>query len=179
MVSRSDPGSFQRTTTCIWMPDVRLLHYFEPTQWGSVSGLDDGKRKTKRGWSPGDSLNLVRVLSVRVNYSQQCRNDINGRWEYSKSIITFTYFVNYNWRHFIASEMRPKYVPCGQCSHRSFAAVAVWQQWATVGCVGAQLVPVRSPSSADHVWLVDAATLRSTGKHKGNKWLTNMETTDA
>ena len=87
MVSRSDPGSFQRTTTCIWMPDVRLLHYFEPTQWGSVSGLDDGKRKTKRGWSPGDSLNLVRVLSVRVNYSQQCRNDINGRWEYSKSII--------------------------------------------------------------------------------------------
>ena len=87
MVSRSDPGSFQRTTTCIWMPDVRLLHDFEPTQWGSVSGLDDGKRKTKRGWSPGDSLNLVRVLSVRVNYSQQCRNDINGRWEYSKSII--------------------------------------------------------------------------------------------
>ena len=87
MVSRSDPGSFQRTTTCIWMPDVRLLHYFEPTQWGSVSGLDDGKRKTKRGWSPGDSLNLVRVLSVRVNYSQQCRNDINGRWEYSKSIM--------------------------------------------------------------------------------------------
>ena len=79
--------SFQRTTTCIWMPDVRLLHYFEPTQWGSVSGLDDGKRKTKRGWSPGDSLNLVRVLSVRVNYSQQCRNDINGRWEYSKSIM--------------------------------------------------------------------------------------------
>ena len=70
------------------MPDVRLLHYFEPTQWRSVSGLDDGKRKTKRGWSPGDSLNLVRVLSVRVNYSQQCRNDINGRWEYSKSIIT-------------------------------------------------------------------------------------------
>ena len=69
------------------MPDVRLLHYFEPTQWGSVSGLDDGKRKTERGWSPGDSLNLVRVLSVRVNYSQQCRNDINGRWEYSKSII--------------------------------------------------------------------------------------------
>ena len=89
MVSRSDPGSFQRTTTCIWMPDVRLLHYFEPTQWGSVSGLDDGKRKTKRGWSPGDSLNLVRVLSVRVNYSQQCRNDINGRWEYSKSINAF------------------------------------------------------------------------------------------
>ena len=44
--------------------------------------------KLKRGWSPGDSLNLVRVLSVRVNYSQQCRNDINGRWEYSKSIIT-------------------------------------------------------------------------------------------
>ena len=44
-------------------------------------------RKTKRGWSPGDSLNLVCVLSVRVNYSQQCRNDINGRWEYSKSII--------------------------------------------------------------------------------------------
>ena len=88
MVSRSDPGSFQRTTTCIWMPDVRLLYDFEPTQWGSVSGLDDGKRKTKRGWSPGDSLNLVRVLSVRVNYSQQCRNDINGRWEYSKSIIT-------------------------------------------------------------------------------------------
>ena len=43
--------------------------------------------KLKRGWSPGDSLNLVRVLSVRVNYSQQCRNDINGRWEYSKSII--------------------------------------------------------------------------------------------
>ena len=42
--------------------------------------------KLKRGWSPGDSLNLVRVLSVRVNYSQQCRNDINGRWEYSKSI---------------------------------------------------------------------------------------------
>ena len=69
------------------MPDVRLLHYFEPTQCRSVSGLDDGKRKTKRGWSPGDSLNLVRVLSVRVNYSQQCRNDINGRWEYSKSII--------------------------------------------------------------------------------------------
>ena len=87
MVSRSDPGSFQRTTTCIWMPDVRLLHYFEPTQRRSVSGLDDGKRKTKRGWSPGDSLNLVRVLSVRVNYSQQCRNDINGRWEYSKSIM--------------------------------------------------------------------------------------------
>ena len=52
-----------------------------------MSCLDDGKRKTKRGWSPGDSLNLVRVLSVRVNYSQQCRNDINGRWEYSKSII--------------------------------------------------------------------------------------------
>ena len=26
--------------------------------------------KLKRGWSPGDSLNLVRVLSVRVNYSQ-------------------------------------------------------------------------------------------------------------
>ena len=70
------------------MPDVRLLHYFEPTQCRSVSGLDDGKRKTKRGWSPGDSLNLVRVLSVRVNYSQQCRNDINGRWEYSKSIMT-------------------------------------------------------------------------------------------
>ena len=45
--------------------------------------------KLKRGWSPGDSLNLVRVLSVRVNYSQQCRNDINGRWEYSKSIIAF------------------------------------------------------------------------------------------
>ena len=43
--------------------------------------------KLKRGWSPGDSLNLVRVLSVRVNYSQQCRNDINGRWEYSKSIM--------------------------------------------------------------------------------------------
>ena len=91
MVSRSDPGSFQRTTTCIWMPDVRLLHYFEPTQWRSVSGLDDGKRKTKRGWSPGDSLKLVRVLSVRVNYSQQCRNDINGRWEYSKSIIGHFY----------------------------------------------------------------------------------------
>ena len=52
-----------------------------------MSGLDDGKRKTERGWSPGDSLNLVRVLSVRVNYSQQCRNDINGRWEYSKSIM--------------------------------------------------------------------------------------------
>ena len=52
-----------------------------------MSCLDDGKRKTKRGWSPGDSLNLVRVLSVRVNYSQQCRNDINGRWEYSKSIM--------------------------------------------------------------------------------------------
>ena len=47
--------------------------------------------KLKRGWSPGDSLNLVRVLSVRVNYSQQCRNDINGRWEYSKSIM-FTFF---------------------------------------------------------------------------------------
>ena len=92
MVSRSDPGSFQRTTTCIWMPDVRLLHYFEPTQCRSVSGLDDGKRKTKRGWSPGDSLNLVCVLSVRVNYNQQCRNDINGRWEYSKSIIyTFSF----------------------------------------------------------------------------------------
>ena len=44
--------------------------------------------KLKRGWSPGDSLNLVRVLSVRVNYSQQCRNDINGRWEYSKSIMS-------------------------------------------------------------------------------------------
>ena len=43
--------------------------------------------KLKRGWSPGDSSNLVRVLSVRVNYSQQCRNDINGRWEYSKSIM--------------------------------------------------------------------------------------------
>ena len=42
--------------------------------------------KLKRGWSPGDSLNLVCVLSVRVNYSQQCRNDINGRWEYSESI---------------------------------------------------------------------------------------------
>ena len=47
--------------------------------------------KLKRGWSPGDSLNLVRVLSVRVNYSQQCRNDINGRWEYSKSIIRHFY----------------------------------------------------------------------------------------
>ena len=53
-----------------------------------MSCLDDGKRKTERGWSPGDSLNLVRVLSVRVNYSQQCRNDINGRWEYSKSIMS-------------------------------------------------------------------------------------------
>ena len=50
--------------------------------------LDDGIRNTKRGWSPGDSLNLVRVLSVRVNYSQQCRNDINGRWEYSVSIMS-------------------------------------------------------------------------------------------
>ena len=99
MVSRSDPGSFQRTTTCIWMPDVRLLHYFEPTQWGSVSGLDDWKRKTKRGWSPGDSLNLVRVLSVRVNYSQQCRNDINGRWEYSKSII-----IHYVWTVVLAKQ---------------------------------------------------------------------------
>ena len=58
-----------------------------------MSCLDDGKRKTKRGWSPGDSLNLVRVLSVRVNYSQQCRNDINGRWEYSKSIMI--YFNNF------------------------------------------------------------------------------------
>ena len=98
MVSRSDPGSFQRTTTCIWMPDVRLLHYFEPTQWGSVSGLDDGKRKTKRGWSPGDSLNLVRVLSVRVNYSQQCRNDINGRWEYSKSIMKHFSYMKINFK---------------------------------------------------------------------------------
>ena len=26
VVSRSDPGSFQHTTTCIWMPDVRLQH---------------------------------------------------------------------------------------------------------------------------------------------------------
>ena len=51
--------------------------------------LDDGIRNTKRGWSPGDSLNLVRVLSVRVNYSQQCRNDINGRWEYSVSIMSY------------------------------------------------------------------------------------------
>ena len=67
------------------MPDVNTT-FFETTQCRTVSGLDDGKRKTKRGWSPGDSLNLVRVLSVRVNYSQQCRNDINGRWEYSKSI---------------------------------------------------------------------------------------------
>ena len=58
-----------------------------------MSCLDDGKRKTKRGWSPGDSLNLVRVLSVRVNYSQQCRNDINGRWEYSKSINVIFYLV--------------------------------------------------------------------------------------
>ena len=49
--------------------------------------------KLKRGWSPGDSLNLVRVLSVRVNYSQQCRNDINGRWEYSKSIM-----MNFRWQ---------------------------------------------------------------------------------
>ena len=35
----------------------------------TVSCWDDGKRKTKRGWSPGDSLNLVCVLSVRVNYN--------------------------------------------------------------------------------------------------------------
>ena len=49
--------------------------------------------KLKRGWSPGDSLNLVRVLSVRVNYSQQCRNDINGRWEYSKSIKEYLMMI--------------------------------------------------------------------------------------
>ena len=35
----------------------------------TVSCWDDGKRKTKRGWSPGDSLILLRVLSVRVNYN--------------------------------------------------------------------------------------------------------------
>ena len=68
-------------------------YIFETTQCRTVSGLDDGKRKTERGWSPGDSLNLVRVLSVRVNYSQQCRNDINGRWEYSKSIMIFLFLV--------------------------------------------------------------------------------------
>ena len=56
--------------------------------------------KLKRGWSPGDSLNLVRVLSVRVNYSQQCRNDINGRWEYSKSIMVDFLIGHYTYRIF-------------------------------------------------------------------------------
>ena len=118
------------------MPDVRLLHYFEPTQWRSVSGLDDGKRKTKRGWSPGDSLNLVRVLSVRVNYSQQCRNDINGRWEYSKSIMIHNVRVFY-W----ATNGRPL------CIHSATTAICVPSScllWATCE---------RPTSSATFVWL--------------------------
>ena len=62
--------------------------------------------KLKRGWSPGDSLNLVRVLSVRVNYSQQCRNDINGRWEYSKSImILFVLLFWFHWALFLRVQL--------------------------------------------------------------------------
>ena len=68
--------------------------------------------KLKRGWSPGDSLNLVRVLSVRVNYSQQCRNDINGRWEYSKSIMY---------------KFRLKFVPKGQINNiPAFVQIMTW-----------------------------------------------------
>ena len=70
------------------MPDVRYYIFWDNSMQNRVRpGRREGG-KLKRGWSPGDSLNLVRVLSVRVNYSQQCRNDINGRWEYSKSIMS-------------------------------------------------------------------------------------------
>ena len=97
------------------MPDVNTT-FFETTQCRTVSGLDDGKRKTKRGWSPGDSLNLVRVLSVRVNYSQQCRNDINGRWEYSKSIMEY-----FNFNRFLSVQIKmilvyKKYIFCEEMS---------------------------------------------------------------
>ena len=97
------------------MPDVNTT-FFETTQCRTVSGLDDGKRKTKRGWSPVDSLNLVRVLSVRVNYSQQCRNDINGRWEYSKSIMEY-----FNFNRFLSVQIKmilvyKKYIFCEEMS---------------------------------------------------------------
>ena len=130
--------------------------YFETTQCRTVSGLDDGKRKTKRGWSPGDSLNLVCVLSVRVNYSQQCRNDINGRWEYSKSIIRhFTddifkcIFLNENM--WILINISLKFVPSGQidnipllvqmkawCRRSSLLThiCVTWPQWVKLNLLG-------------------------------------------
>ena len=82
-------GRFPNRT--LYLQNIPTCHSSASPGESLISGslLDDGIRNTKRGWSPGDSLNLVRVLSVRVNYSQQCRNDINGRWEYSVSIMSY------------------------------------------------------------------------------------------
>ena len=71
----------------IWNAWCEILHILRQLNAEPCPAWTTERGKLKRGWSPGDSLNLVCVLSVRVNYSQQCRNDINGRWEYSKSII--------------------------------------------------------------------------------------------
>ena len=80
-----DPSHKQRCI--IWNAWCEILHILRQLNAEPCPAWTTERGKLKRGWSPGDSLNLVRVLSVRVNYSQQCRNDINGRWEYSKSII--------------------------------------------------------------------------------------------
>ena len=79
-----DPSHKQRCI--IWNAWYEILHILRQLNAEPCPAWTTERGKLKRGWSPGDSLNLVRVLSVRVNYSQQCRNDINGRWEYSKSI---------------------------------------------------------------------------------------------
>ena len=87
-----DPSHKQRCI--IWNAWCEILHILRQLNAEPCPAWTTERGKLKRGWSPGDSLNLVRVLSVRVNYSQQRRNDINGRWEYSKSItVPFTVAV--------------------------------------------------------------------------------------
>ena len=87
MVSRRGPGSFPQAKMYNWDAWCEILHILRQLNAEPCPAWTTERGKLKRGWSPGDSLNLVRVLSVRINYSQQCRNDINGRWEYSKSIM--------------------------------------------------------------------------------------------
>ena len=89
-----DPSHKQRCI--IWNAWCEILHILRQLNAEPCPAWTTERGKLKRGWSPGDSLNLVRVLSVRVNYSQQCRNDINGRWEYSKSIM-FAFRLKFHW----------------------------------------------------------------------------------
>ena len=111
-----DPSHKQRCI--IWNAWCEILHILRQLNAEPCPAWTTERGKLKRGWSPGDSLNLVRVLSVRVNYSQQCRNDINGRWEYSKSIIRFfhvpskvhlyTKFEKKIWQSFYAFMCEPQ-----------------------------------------------------------------------